>query len=442
MVAGKRCSATFPTKALAESERAALLAAARRGEAFDVETGVPVSKLPPPPVVQHPWWEWAQTYVDLKWPGLAPNSRQSTAEALTTVTMALLTSEEGRPPAAELRRAMMQWAFITPRRKAGDPPPDLARAVEWVSRNTADVRDLEDPAVTRSVLDALARKLDGTQAAATTIARKRAVFFNALELAVEGGPLTVNPLLSIRWRAPKQAEAIDPRCVVNPEQARALLAAVAEVGAEPRRRRRKGEKRPRQPKGAPLVAFFACMYHAGMRPGEVIALADTDLDLPEGDGEWGWLRLSNNGLEVPSRWTDTGRRTKRQLKHRAQGDVRRVPCSPELAATLRRHIQTYGVGVGGRVFRGPQGAPIGESTYNMAWQAARHLALTPVQASSPLAARPYDCGTHASRPGWRLVSTPRGSPPGLVIVSRSSTASMRTSSPTGTTTLANASANS
>ena len=386
---------SFATAALAESERASLLAAARRGEAFDVETGLPVSKLPPPPVVEHPWWDWAQTYTDLKWPTLAPNSRQSTAEALTTVTMALLTGEQDQPSAVELRRVMMQWAFITPRRTAGGPPPDLAWAVAWFARNTVDVRDLADPVLTRSVLDALARKFDGAPAAATTTARKRAVFFNALELAVECGLLLVNPLPQIKWRAPKQAEAIDPACVINPEQARALLAAVAEVGAglgDERRRKgmRKPVKRLREPKGAPLVAFFGCLYYAGMRPGEVIALVETDLDLPEREGEWGWLRLSTNDPEVTNRWTDTGRRDRRQLKHRAKGEVRPVPCSPELAALLRQHLDTYGVGRDGRLFRGVQGAPIKEGVYNLVWQAARRRALTPSQVASPLAARPYD----------------------------------------------------
>src|SRR4051812_14557454 len=74
-VGGQRRSVNFATAALAESERAALLSAARRGEAFDVETGLPVSKLPTPRAVKHRWWDWALTYVDLKWPTLAPNSR-------------------------------------------------------------------------------------------------------------------------------------------------------------------------------------------------------------------------------------------------------------------------------------------------------------------------------------------------------------------------------
>ena len=41
VVAGRTFSANFATTALAESERAALMSAARRGEAFDVETGQP-----------------------------------------------------------------------------------------------------------------------------------------------------------------------------------------------------------------------------------------------------------------------------------------------------------------------------------------------------------------------------------------------------------------
>jgi hypothetical protein len=34
----------------------------------------------------------------------------------------------------------------------------------------------------------------------------------------------------------------------------------------------------------PLVAFFACIYYAGTRPGETVELrADLNLDLPEDD---------------------------------------------------------------------------------------------------------------------------------------------------------------
>ena len=44
-VAGRRWKATFKTAALADSFRSDLLAAARKGEAFDTGTGRPVSML-------------------------------------------------------------------------------------------------------------------------------------------------------------------------------------------------------------------------------------------------------------------------------------------------------------------------------------------------------------------------------------------------------------
>ena len=44
-VAGRRWKATFKTAALADSFRSDLLAAARKGEAFDTTTGRPVSML-------------------------------------------------------------------------------------------------------------------------------------------------------------------------------------------------------------------------------------------------------------------------------------------------------------------------------------------------------------------------------------------------------------
>lgn len=68
--------------------------------------------------------------------------------------------------------------------------------------------------------------MDGKAAAAATVSRKRAIFYNAVEYAVELGHLTGNPISSLKWRAPKTTEAIDPRVVINHGQAQALLEAV------------------------------------------------------------------------------------------------------------------------------------------------------------------------------------------------------------------------
>jgi hypothetical protein len=54
-----------------------------------------------------------------------------------------------------------------------------------LERASLPVTRLQDPRVTRQALDALAVRLDGRRAAANTIARKRAVFHNALGYAVE-----------------------------------------------------------------------------------------------------------------------------------------------------------------------------------------------------------------------------------------------------------------
>jgi integrase len=123
-------------------------------------------------------------------------------------------------------------------------------------------------AVLRPALDALALRLGGRPAAAATMSRKRAIFFNALEYAVELGHLPTNPIPLIKWRAPKLTEAVNPRVVINHSQARALLDAVARL-------------RPS------LKAFFGVMYYAALRPAEAVDLRKGALTLPR----LGWGEL-------------------------------------------------------------------------------------------------------------------------------------------------------
>jgi integrase len=136
--------------------------------------------------------------------------------------------------------------------------------------------------------------------------------------------------------------------------------------------------------------IFGCLYYAGLRPSEALALRESDLHLPEQDTAWGRLRLSPNDPEVTTTWTDSGKREARQLKHRAEGTVRPAPCPPALVVLLRQHLETYGTGPDGRLFCGPRGGSIKESVYTEIWQAARRRALTPAQVASPLVARAYD----------------------------------------------------
>ena len=190
----------------------------------------------------------------------------------------------------------------------------------WLERNTRDVGDLAKPAVARAVLDALAVTKDGRSAAPSTVQRQRGVVVNLAEYAVERRLLT-------RTRSPPCPEGaeghagVDRRVVVNPDQARALLTAVADE----------------KPSGDRLVAFFGAMYYAALRPAEALMLRKANLALPS-EG-WGELLLESSTPVAGPAWTDSGRRREeRQLKHRARGETRFVPCAPALTALLHAHL--------------------------------------------------------------------------------------------------------
>ena len=193
----------------------------------------------------------------------------------------------------------------------------------------------------------------------------------------------MNPMLSMRWKSPKVAESIDRRRVVNPAQAQALLDAVAAQG----------------PMGQHLEAFFGCLYHGGLRPSEAVMLNRDELDLPD-DGKWGWLHLGASAPSTGGAWTESGdRRERRQLKHRSVKEVRMVPVSPAFARLLRKHLAGYGTAPDGRMFQGEGGGLLSDSIYSRVWAKARQQALTPAEAASPLAERPYDL-RHARLSTW------------------------------------------
>jgi hypothetical protein len=114
-VAGKRFKEPYKTSALAESFRSDLMSAARKGEAFAVDTGLPVSMNRPDTVT---WFAFACDYAEMKWKTLAGNSRRSTARALTDITLAMLSTDRGKPTDDELRAAC-GWAFNIRRKTEG-----------------------------------------------------------------------------------------------------------------------------------------------------------------------------------------------------------------------------------------------------------------------------------------------------------------------------------
>lgn len=376
---------SYVTKGLADNYRAKLLSALKNGEAFDEVTGLPVSWLRAQSRLT--WYEHARDYIEEKWPRLAANSRRSSVEALTTVTVALVDDRRGRPDDDLVRQALYRWGLTPPAwsEPLGD---DLGSALRWLERASVALVRLDDRDLVRRALNTCALRLDGRPAAATTVNRKRAVFYNALGFAVDRGLLSANPIDRVQWTAPEVADRIDRRVVANTDQVESIIARVPHASLT----------------GGRLVAFYSCLYYAGMRPSEAAWLREADCELPE-DG-WGRVVLWETAPYVGRAWTDDGSvREVRGLKHRARQETRPVPIPPILVRRLKSHLDQYGTAPDGRLFRGVRGADLSDSVWDRTWKAARAEALTPVQVASPLARRPYDL-RHAAVSLWLNAGVP------------------------------------
>lgn len=390
-VGPKRWSAPFRNKAQAESFRAALITATKNGEAFSLETGRPAAWQREENAIS--WYAFSLDYAAAKWPYASPNHRRGIAEALTDATEVMLKTGKGAPTKEQLRAALRGWAYSGRLQKGDEAPESFIPVVRWLERNTIDMSELDPErngaALARVVLDRLSKKQDGTPAAGSTANRKRMTLNNAMEYACERRILSGNPLKHIKWTKPRIVQALDMRLVVGPEQAARLLTAVGH----------QGERGPR------MVAFFAVMYYAALRPEEAVDLRTEHLvSLPE-EG-WGEMRLTHAEPRSGSRWTNSGKPRDRQpLKHRAPGETRPVPVHPELVRILRNHIEQFKIRPGARLFVGPRGGIMTDRTYLGIWHKARAEAFTTEEAASPLAETPYAL-RHAAVSTWLSAGVP------------------------------------
>jgi integrase len=208
------------------------------------------------------------------------------------------------------------------------------------------------------------------------------VLYNALGYTVEREVLDFNPIDKVQWRAPDTASTVDRRVVANTAQVESVLTEAQALGGS----------------AARLVAFFGCLYYAGMRPSEVSSLRRSDCWLPPSG--WGRLVLSESAPRAGSAWTDDGRsREQRGLKRRGQGETRPVPIPPELVVLLTSHIAEYRIGPSDRLFTGARGGDLSDSVYDRAWKKARARAFPDDLVETPLARRPYDL-RHAAVSLW------------------------------------------
>ncbi|WP_405808242.1 tyrosine-type recombinase/integrase [Streptomyces sp. NBC_00210] len=371
---GREWRQPFATSALADSFRSELVSATRRGEAFSLTTGRPVSHQSGASAAS--WYEFSIRFADAQWRRTSGNNRKNVAKALMTTTIALLRAPlPSRFAPVDVRTAMREFAYNTRRRP--EAPPDVAQILQWVERNSLSMAAWEDPRKVDEALHALATKLDGTTAAASSVKRNRRILNVALEYAVTHKVLSANPLPKSPGTTPKTSSAVDKRALINPAHAAGLLGWIWH--------------RPRG--GQRLHAFFATMYYTGPRPEEVVAMRVLDAQLPDTDAEdqWGELLFHTAQPEVGKRWTDSGEvHEERGLKGRAKHDTRVVPCRPALTRILREHIAAEELKPGDLLFPGEKGDLLAGSVIRRAWRTSREKVLTPEEYASPLARRVYD----------------------------------------------------
>jgi integrase len=358
--------------------------AADKGEAFDVETGLPDSMAHE--VSSVTWYQHACAFADARWPKVAAKGRISLVEGLMAVTPVLVASTRGAPDAELLRQAMRKWSF-NPARRGTPMPPEIEASLRWLARSSVPMSALHEASLIGKALDACGRKLDGTAAAPGYYRRRRRTFYSALKYAVRENLLSANPLDGAddpEWKAPEVADAVDRRRVANPAQMQQLLDAIRGIG---------------ETQGPRLAALYGCMYHGMLRPSEAVSLMLDECKLP--DQGWGLLEFSEIRSAAGREWTDDGEvHETRGPKGGPRNAVRRVPIPPVLVQLIREHVDQFGTASDGRLFRTYRGSIYLPSTLWQVLQKARPRAFTEAQAASPLARKPYDF-RHAGV-SWRL----------------------------------------
>jgi hypothetical protein len=116
-VAGREHCKSFAARPLADGFLTRLKKAAGEHQPFEESTGLPVTPDRSAAAPPRSWYDHARAYAEMKWQDLAPKSRRSTAEALTTITLALAIRRRGGPDPKSL---LENWPAVG-RRDLGVP---------------------------------------------------------------------------------------------------------------------------------------------------------------------------------------------------------------------------------------------------------------------------------------------------------------------------------
>ena len=352
------------TDLTAERFRDRILTARAAGEAFDTDTGEPMSWAPSPTVAAdtHAESDAERTVIDLfvahtarKWNGWKGNSRKSAVEALSMAAVSLVrdSAPSERQEARKFAARVLLNASVG---ATGELTKERADLVAWFDEWSLPLSEVKTEAVDRC-FDDLNTFLDGSDSVATsTFTRRRNALHGAFNTAVRNEWLASNPIKLGERKTTKKSRTVDMTVVPTMRQSVWFICILGAAGHETRRH----------------IAWYAIQLLAGLRPCEAADVYETDLDLPETG--WGELRVwggtvapgaaySNSGTH----WDDEGQKWRDKDE-----PARRVPLSPIAVCILRHHISSFGTSAEGRLFVNSNNNPLSGSNTGRMWRNTRN----------------------------------------------------------------------
>ena len=293
---------TFITEDEAEDYRARLRIAARDGEKWNLNTGLPVS-----------WNPLTQldvaSFCRMELARRTKNRKDRTASSLAeTYSRFIVAAVPAKAPALPVTYyELTQWIKGSEASKKLEP---------WLKRWSPPMENLDKTALKR-VHDNLMIGVDGTALSANVVRRRFVEVTSLLNYAVKEGVLDSNELVKPDQTTYKNIATMPSKVYPTMDKMLDVIDAV----------------QSRQSATRLYRAMTAVGVLAGCRPSETVALETRDVDLPE-EG-WGELRIERARVGLPG-WSDDDQAIGRPKAERSN---RSIPLHPRLVKELREWIE-------------------------------------------------------------------------------------------------------
>ena len=224
---GQEHSEWFTLKTQADNRRSDLMQAARRGEPFDVVSGLPESEYRERNAKS--LLVLVQAYIDHHWQKSAPNTRRRHVDTMAVAIAAYVVPDKAAPDEKLLRR-VLTTCLLPANRRQRELSSEEETTARWIERVSRPARELSDRIEAEKLLQALSWNLGGKTAASWTTRIRRGVLHHVLDLGVDTEALDTNPIPRTKVAVERGNSEVDPRVVLNPKQARQVLAALTYAG--------------------------------------------------------------------------------------------------------------------------------------------------------------------------------------------------------------------